>query len=220
MPTSTVEQYIKTIYQEQEIVGSELLSMKDLSRAMRVAPGTATAMVKHLHAKGLVSYQPRKGVALTERGTRLALQMLRRHRLIETFLEQVLDYDWSEIHDDAERLEHAVSETFIERLDAYLDHPESDPHGDPIPSASGRVKEPVSRTLNSCKAGRTYCVTRLVVSNPEFLSMMKERHLVPGERIVLEESNRAVGILTVRHTASDSLFSLGWDLGANILVTT
>jgi len=111
--------------------------MKMLADTMEVSPGTATSMAKHLATLGLVDYQPRQGVILSAAGRSLAIRIVRRHRLIETFLEQVLNYDWSEVHTDAEELEHVVSDRFVERIEALLGYPEFDPHGDPIPRLDG-----------------------------------------------------------------------------------
>lgn len=218
-PTSTVEQYVKIIYGRQERSTSDIVGMKELADAMEVTPGTATAMVKHLHDRALVNYTPRKGVSLTAKGKRLALTMLRRHRLIETFLEQALGYDWSEVHEDAEALEHAVSERFVERIDAYLGRPEVDPHGDPIPNASGKIEVQASVPLNSCEAGEKIVVMRLGDEDPEFLALMKEHMLTPGEVFLVTEINPTAGTLSVRHSRSSKTLTLGLGTGARIFVS-
>ncbi|TVQ24444.1 MAG: metal-dependent transcriptional regulator [Spirochaetaceae bacterium] len=201
MPTSTVEQYIKTIYQQEERCAQDIVQMKQLSEAMGVTPGTATAMVKHLAERKLIRYEPRKGVRLTAGGRELALLMVRRHRLIETFLENVLGYDLSEVHEDAEKLEHAVSDKFIERIDAYLGFPPADPHGDPIPSAEGHIARRDSVPLDHCETGDTIRVARLRNDDPAFLLLMKEQHLTPGEAFVVIDKNETAGTMTVRHDA-------------------
>lgn len=218
MPTSTVEQYIKTIYQEEERTRAPLVQMKRLSDAMAVAPGTATAMVKHLAENALVRYVPRKGVTLTTRGRRLALGMIRRHRLIETFLEQVLAYDWSEVHEDAEQLEHAVSDTFVERLDEYLGFPERDPHGGPIPSAALVIGKSGSIPLEQCTVGSTFTVARVKNANRERLAFMKEHRVVPGEPFVLDQKNETAGTITLRHQISEETLTIGFDVGLSISV--
>lgn len=204
MPTSTVEQYIKTIYQQEERCSSDIVHMKQLSEAMDVTPGTATAMVKHLADRKLVTYTPRKGVKLTAGGRELALTMVRRHRLIETFLENVLGYDWSEVHEDAERLEHAVSEKFIERIEAYLGFPHADPHGDPIPSTEGHIVRRKSIPLDRCAKGDSIAIARLRSDNPEFLLMMKEQCLTPGESFIVTDRNETAGTITVEHNHDES----------------
>src|SRR5215203_2297151 len=132
MPTSTVENYIKQIYLAQQQSPGELVSMGALAGAMNVVPGTATTMIKALADSGLVDYEPRGGTRLTRGGEQLALHVLRRHRLVELFLVRVLGMDWSEVHAEAEELEHAISDKVLDRIDAFLGHPETDPHGDPI----------------------------------------------------------------------------------------
>ncbi len=218
MPTSTVEQYIKKIYQATEANESPLVSMKQVAEAMEVTPGTATSMVKHLHDVGMLHYQPRRGVFLTEKGRILALKMIRRHRLIETFLEQTLAYDWSEVHNDAETLEHAVSELFVQRLDRHLGFPHADPHGDPIPTAEGDYVEGDAFPLERSKAGSTVCVMRLRDDDPEFLDLMKSRDLVPGSRIVVEEINPVAGTISVRNPGTGTTFVMSTPLGRQILV--
>jgi DtxR family transcriptional regulator, Mn-dependent transcriptional regulator len=218
VPTSTVEQYVKTIYAQAEGVAEGVVQMKRLAVAMEVTPGTATSMVKHLDKLGLVSYTPRKGVSLTRTGRALALTMLRRHRLIETFLEQVLQYDWTEVHGDAERLEHAVSDTFVQRLDRYLGYPEVDPHGDPIPTAEGVIDAPEAIPLNACNPGREVRVVRLLDDRPSFLDLMKSNSVIPGQRMRVEEVNPTAGIVRVRHPESTDDFTVGFELAGGILV--
>ena len=154
MPSPTVENYIKQIYLEQQSsTGGEseaLVPMGRLAAAMGVVPGTATTMVKALSDSGLVAYEPRGGVRLTRGGEQLALHVLRRHRLVELFLVKVLGLDWSEVHEEAEELEHAVSDKVLERMDQVLGHPSVDPHGDPIPSAKGKVDESRHGSLADC----------------------------------------------------------------------
>ncbi|POR05491.1 Mn-dependent transcriptional regulator [Alkalispirochaeta sphaeroplastigenens] len=218
MPTSTVEQYIKTIYQQEEQAPGEIVPMKDLSSAMEVTPGTATTMVKHLAGLSLVSYVPRKGVVLTPEGRKLALTMVRRHRLIETFLEQVLGYDWAEVHDDAEDLEHAVSDRFVERIDSYLGYPATDPHGAPIPSREGRVQNSRAIPLDQCEEGSRFRISRVGDTQEDFLSFLKAHRLTPGEEFILETRSLQAGTITVRHAGSRETLTLGADQGARIAV--
>src|SRR5688500_19454246 len=139
VPTQTVENYLKAIFQAQIglPVTAELGPMGQLAASLVVAPGTATTMVKSLAEAALVRYEPYVGVRLTSAGEKLAARVLRRHRLIELFLVRVMGMSWTEVHDEAEHLEHAVSERLIERIDAMLGRPAVDPHGDPIPDPQG-----------------------------------------------------------------------------------
>src|SRR5580700_5667816 len=150
MATSTVENYLKKLYMEQRANAGEMVSMGRLAAVMGVVPGTATSMVKALSDSGLVEYEPRGGVRLTRSGEQLALHVLRRHRLVELFLVKVLGLDWSVVHDEADMLEHAISDRVLERMDALLDYPTADPHGDPIPTAKGLLHEPRRVSLADC----------------------------------------------------------------------
>src|SRR5256885_15044056 len=139
MPSITVENYLKQLDLEHQNASEELVPMGKLATAMGVVPGTATSMVKALADSGLVDYEPRSGARLTRGGEQLALHVLRRHRLVELFLVKVLGLDWSEVHPEAEELEHAISDKVLEKIDALLGRPRVDPHGDPIPTAKGKV---------------------------------------------------------------------------------
>ena len=218
MPTSTVEQYVKTIYREAEEAHDGVVQMKRLAEAMDVTAGTATSMVKHLDKLGLVEYTPRRGVSLTSTGRSLALKMLRRHRLIETFLEKILGYDWTEVHGDAERLEHAVSDTFVQRLDSYLGNPDVDPHGDPIPTPEGTIQAPDALPLNSVSQGLTVRVVRLLDDRPTFLDLMKKHSVIPGESFVVEEISATAGVVRICRPGRRDSFTLGFDLAGGILI--
>src|ERR671915_1265121 len=154
MPSITVENYVKQLYLEQQNTPHELVSMGALAAAMGVVPGTVTTMVKALADSGLVTYEPREGVRLTGGGEQLALHVLRRHRLVELFLVKVLGLDWSEVHEEAEHLEHAISDKVLERIDKFLGHPSVDPHGDPIPTSKGKLATPKLESLAECEVGR------------------------------------------------------------------
>ena len=150
--SSTVENYLKAIYAGVATLseGKRLLPMGQLAAAVGVTPGTTTTMVKALADSGLVEHEPYAGVALTAAGQKLAALVLRRHRLIELFLVRVMGYSWEEVHDEAELLEHVVTDRLIDRIDEMLGRPETDPHGDPIPNAEGLVKPQDAQTLLSC----------------------------------------------------------------------
>src|SRR5207248_10027618 len=134
LPSSTVENYLKAIYQGQSLLaaGERLVSMGQVASSLGVTPGTATTMVKALAESGLVEYEPYSGVRLTKAGDKLAALVLRRHRLVELFLVKVMGMAWDEVHDEAEQLEHVVSDRLIDRIDEMLGRPTHDPHGDPI----------------------------------------------------------------------------------------
>src|SRR3954468_18076381 len=141
LPSQTVENYLKAIFQAQTALEGRdaRVPMGQLASALGITPGTATTMVKALAESGLVRYEPYAGVRLSAAGEKLAGLVLRRHRLIELFLVKVMGMSWAEVHEDAEHLEHAVSDRLIERIDEMLGRPTHDPHGDPIPTAEGRL---------------------------------------------------------------------------------
>src|SRR5947207_9831901 len=152
LPSSTVENYLKAIYQGQSSLPRDerLVSMGHVAAALGVTPGTATTMVKALAESGLVEYEPYSGVRLTASGEKLAGLVLRRHRLVELFLVNVMGMSWAEVHEEAEQLEHVVSERLIERIDEMLGRPTHDPHGDPIPTAEGTIARAELDTLLTC----------------------------------------------------------------------
>ena len=137
MASLTVENYLKAIYQICLARDRKTAATGEVAQTLEVAPGTVTSMLKTLAESGLANYMPYEGVSLTPAGAALALRVLRRHRLIELFLVKTLELTWDEVHEEAENMEHAVSDLLIDRIDAYLGHPKVDPHGDPIPTADG-----------------------------------------------------------------------------------
>src|SRR3982751_3861397 len=152
LPSSTVENYLKAIYQGQSSLAGDqrLVPMGQVASALGVTPGTATTMVKALAESGLAEYEPYSGVRLSAAGEKLAGLVLRRHRLVELFLVQVMGMSWDEVHEEAEHLEHVVSERLIERIDAMLGRPTHDPHGDPIPNPHGAIAQRHLDSLLTC----------------------------------------------------------------------
>ena len=212
MPSATVEDYIKHIYLITQQSESSNAPMGQVADAVNVVPGTATTMVKALSDAGLVEYSPRVGVQLTIRGRKLALHVLRRHRLIEQFLVEVLGYDWSEVHDEAEQLEHVISDLLIERIDLYLDHPTEDPHGDPIPSAEGKVTPEQVQTLVECSIGLKIFVARIIDQGAEFLNYVSASGLNPG--VALQVTSRSSSAETVQIKLENCGTSLSLGFGA------
>jgi len=219
LPSSTVENYLKQIYVEQQSAGTgELVPMGKLASAMGVVPGTATSMVKALADSGLVSYEPRGGARLTRGGEQLALHVLRRHRLLELFLVKVLGLDWSEVHAEAEELEHAISDKVLERIDALLDRPRVDPHGDPIPPAKGKPLSDVGhRSLVTCDLRKRLRVTRVLDQNPSFLQFVERCGLTPGSQLVVESRDPNSAAVIVK-PADANQATFGLDAAAKILV--
>jgi DtxR family Mn-dependent transcriptional regulator len=217
MPSVTVENYLKQLYLLQQHSPGELVLMGKLASFMGVVPGTATSMVKALADSGLVAYEPRGGVRLTAGGERLALHVLRRHRLVELFLVKVLGLDWSQVHDEAEELEHAISDKVLERIDALLGHPAADPHGDPIPSAKGKLAEAALHSLAQVPAGQALRIARIVDQDPPFLQFLERCGLTPGVSAVVEAHDVPADALRVRPAAQPPV-TLGVTAAQKILV--
>ena len=219
MPSSTVENYLKAIYLGAAGLTppQRLLPMGQLASALDVVPGTATTMVKALAESGLVEYEPYAGVALTAAGGKLAALVLRRHRLIELFLVRVMGYSWDEVHDEAEQLEHVVTDRLVDRMDEMLGKPEVDPHGDPIPDAEGLVKQQEAQTLLTCPLDRTVTVTRVIDQDKEFLRFIEHHNLKPGQSIEVEARDAAADSVRVRGS-NDRRLTIGTKAASKLLV--
>jgi len=197
MASVTVENYLKHILLLS--AGADgLVPMGALAGALGVVPGTVTTMVKALAADGLVVHAPRRGVRLTAAGRRLALGVLRRHRLVETFLVNVLKMDWGAVNAEAEQLEHAISDAVLDRLDALLGHPPVDPHGDPIPSRQGQLPSQVYATLATCGLARPLRVMRVTDQSVEFLEFAEKNGLLPGAAVRVSDRNLTSGLVALR----------------------
>ena len=219
LPSSTVENYLKAIYLGVSAASppNRLLAMGQLAAALGVAPGTATTMVKTLAESGLVDYEPYAGVALTEAGEKLAALVVRRHRVIELFLVQVMGYRWDEVHDEAEQLEHVVSDRLIDRMDEMLGRPEADPHGDPIPDPEGVVKPQPAQTLLTCPLHTPVTITRVIDQDKVFLRFIESHHLKPGESIEVEDRDAASDSVRVRGK-DDQRITIGTRAASKLLV--
>lgn len=204
MATSTVENYIKQLYVEQSRTPGQLVQLGKLAAALDVVPGTVTTMIRTLADAGLVRYEPRNGCALTPEGEKLALHVLRRHRLVELFLVKVLGYDWSEVHEEAEELEHVVSEKLLERIDILLGRPSADPHGDPIPNAEGELPHRPTRPLSECRSGDEIQIERVNNQDPQFLKMIDEMGLLPGTTHSLSRNDPVAGTLQLQSPAGQT----------------
>ncbi len=217
MPTSTVEDYLKCILLAQQETPAVRISTGRIATALSVAPATVTSMLKALSSGGLVSYEPYSGASLTEAGNELALHVLRRHRLVELFLVRVMGMDWSEVHAEAELLEHSVSDSLIRRMDEMLGFPEVDPHGDPIPTAGGEVQESVAVSLLQCDLDTPLKVVRVGDQSTEFLQLVEREGLKPGRRVVVTERNEAAENVLLERPDRQRL-SLGFGAASKILV--
>ena len=219
LPSSTVENYLKAIYQAQmaDEDRTRLVPMGQLASALHVVPGTATTMIKALSESGLVEYEPYAGVRLTAAGKKLAALVLRRHRLMELFLVKVVGMSWAEVHDEAERLEHAASDELIDRIDAMLGRPSVDPHGDPIPDTHGSVVTPRYQTLLTCPLDTPVVLTRVADQDTEFLRFLENSELKPGQAIRVETRDSAADHVLVRGKG-DRTIVIGMRAAAKLLV--
>jgi DtxR family Mn-dependent transcriptional regulator len=166
--TAVAQNYLKAIWNAQEW-SCKKVSTKMLAEKIGVSASTASESIRKLAEQGLVDHEKYGAVTLTDPGRRAALAMVRRHRLLETFLVEQLGYSWDEVHDEAEVLEHAVSDRLMARIDATLGFPQRDPHGDPIPASDGQVPTPPARQLWACRDGDTGTVARISDADPEML---------------------------------------------------
>lgn len=188
------ENYLKQIFLLGD--GSESVSTRDLAIRLAVRPASVTGMIQRLAEHGLVSHRPYRGVSLTDDGRRVALEMLRHHRLLETFLATVLGYGWDEVHEEAERLEHVISERFEARIAETMGHPTRDPHGDPIPDADLRLPpENAEVSLSTLDVGSRGTLSRVATQDRDSLHLLGRLGLVPGVTVqMVEKVDRGVRV--------------------------
>ncbi len=201
MASLTVENYVKTIYQACGRQAGRPAATGQLAQSLGVSPGSVTSMLKTLSEGGLATYTPYEGVRLTAAGDKLALRVLRRHRLIELFLARSLNLTWDEVHEEAEHMEHAVSDRLIDRIDAHLGYPQVDPHGDPIPRSDGSLTDGATVPLPECRVGQAFRLDRVVNQSPEFLRYLTEAGLQLGSEGVVMANRPEAGVVTV-HVAN------------------
>lgn len=208
--SEAVENYAKAIYSLEQRAGGQAVSTNDLAERMQVTPASASSMVRKLTELGLVEHEPYHGVSLTEDGLRLALEVLRHHRLLELYLAEHLGVPWDRVHEEAEALEHVISEDLEARIAAKLGHPTHDPHGDPIPSADLVIAEPGTRALADLAAGDRGTFARVSDADPEMLRYLTGRGIAIGDELEVLERQPFDGPLTVR--VGDTLHTLGGGL--------
>jgi DtxR family Mn-dependent transcriptional regulator len=197
MASLTIENYVKAIYQVSTGKERDAATTGKLAEMLGVSPGTVTSMLKTLSESGLAEYTPYEGARLTDKGRILALRVVRRHRLIELFLVRTLKLTWDEVHEEAENMEHAVSDLLVDRIDAFLGYPATDPHGDPIPKADGTVARASGRSLAQLAAGSRFRVLRVLDQSPEFLRYLTESGLAIDARGSVVASRQESGTVTV-----------------------
>ena len=216
MATTTIENYVKEIFLVEQENPDKPVPMGTVAKALGVVPGTATTMVKSMHREKLLDYKPRVGVNLTKEGRDLAIRMIRRHRLIEVFLVEVLHLDWGEIHQDAEELEHVVSDRILDKIDELCNYPEYDPHGDPIPAADGTYKHIQHKSLMDCPMGKDLSIQRILDQEPTFLKFAMDNGFTPGAKIKVLQRCSIAGAVSIKNSSGQ--MSLGTKVAEKIWV--
>lgn len=213
--TRSVEDYLKTIFHLSE--SGAPASTSDIAGHLDLAPASVTGMVKRLSEQGLLEHIPYRGVQLTSAGRRAALRMVRRHRILESYLVAFLDYTWDAVHEEAERLEHAVSDALIERMALALGNPSVDPHGDPIPAPDGTMAALVYVPLNEVPVGQEVRIRRVETGQPERLRYLAEHRLVPGATVTVTAREPFGGPVALRTAVGSQV--VGQELAALLLCT-
>jgi len=219
MPSATVENYVKKILVLSLETSDGQVGMGKIAKGLEVAAGTATSMIKTLEREKLVRDKSRRGVTLTTKGRKLGMDILRRHRLVETFLVDTLGLDWTEIHQEAEELEHAISDKVLDRLDEFLGRPEFDPHGDPIPTKDGKVAERRIRNLLECQSKQPRTIKLLTDQSADFLNFARRKGLVPGTAVEVTSRNLISDAVELRADKGKS-FTLGSKAAKKIFVSS
>jgi DtxR family transcriptional regulator, Mn-dependent transcriptional regulator len=214
-PSEAVENYAKAIYSLQHRTG-EPVATNDLADRLQVTPASASGMIKKLADQGLVEHVPYRGVQLTHDGEQVALEVLRHHRLLELYLVEQLEVPWDRVHEEAEALEHVISEDLEARIAAKLGNPTHDPHGDPIPNAKLQIDESTTRSLADLEPGDRGEFVRVSDSDPAMLRYLSERGVALGDALEVLDRQPFGGPLTVRF--GDTLQVLGGALAAAMRV--
>jgi DtxR family Mn-dependent transcriptional regulator len=218
MHTLTEENYLKAIYHLSE--SSESVSTKSIAENLSVNAASVTDMFKRLGDHKLVIYEKSKGVKLTEKGKKIALQIIRKHRLWETFLVEKLEFTWDEVHEIAEQLEHVHSDLLIERLDELLNYPKFDPHGGPIPDKNGKLPQLKSILLSEARAGVTYSISGVGKNSDAFLKYLNKTGLTLGQSIKIKEIEEFDGSMKIQLLNNKSEIMLSREASANLFVTS
>lgn len=211
--TRSVEDYLKAIYRLS--AGAQPAATSDIANLLDLSPPSVSGMIKRLSEQGLLEHVPYKGVVLTPDGRRLALRTVRRHRLIESYLVAFLGYSWDKVHDEAERLEHAISDELAERMAAALGNPGVDPHGDPIPTADGDIAEVAGMPLSEVPAGMAVEIRRVNEHEAERLRYLAALGLVPGALITVVDRQPFDGPIVLRTAAGER--TLGAPMARDII---
>ncbi|HET6567572.1 MAG TPA: metal-dependent transcriptional regulator [Rhodothermales bacterium] len=195
MVSQAVEDYLKTIYKLQH---EGPVSTTEIARVMNVSSASVTNMMKRLAGMGLLEHRSYRGVTLTPAGEKIALEIIRHHRLLELYLKEVMGYSWQKLHEEAEHLEHHISEEFEDKIEALLGYPTHDPHGDPIPTREGVIGEVATNPLSEIEPGHAVVVRRVSDTDPELLHYLEEIGLMPRTELEVLEKAPFEGPITLR----------------------
>jgi len=224
MLSSTNEDYLKAVYTEEQSNPDNLAKTVKLAEKLNVTPGSATVMLQHMAKEGYIEYYPRKGCCLTRKGKEIVVNILRKHRLIELFLQKIMHFDWSEVHEEAEKMEHCFSEKVINRLDEILGHPKTDPHGEIIPDNTKSPEEGIEQLnghdfpLVKAEKGSVYTITRITNQDTVFLNYMKKSGLVPGASIQIMQYEPVIDFLSVQCAQNNKIFNLSLSAAGYIYI--
>lgn len=218
MRSPSIEDYLKTIYKLEEREGSPPVSTGGVAQAMDVSPASASNMIKRLDDLGFLTYEAYEGATLTDPGRTIALEVLRHHRLLELYLKEVMGFSWDEIHEEAEILEHHISERFEDRIEEMLDHPSRDPHGHPIPTREGTVDELPTRSLADLGEGDAAHIDHIADEDGELLDLLEQRGLLPGASVEVVDTRPLDGLLVVAVDGTEQL--IGQPVAKRVVVGT
>ncbi|MFB6248382.1 MAG: metal-dependent transcriptional regulator [Salinibacter sp.] len=205
MRSPSIEDYLKVVYKLEEREGSPPVSTGDVARSMEVSPASASNMIKRLDDLGFLTYEAYEGATLTTPGRTVALEVLRHHRLLELYLKEVMGFSWDEIHEEAEILEHHISERFESRIEEMLGHPSRDPHGHPIPTRDGTVDDLPTRSLADLDEGNAAPIDHIADEDGALLDLLEQRGLLPGATVEVVETRPLDGLLVVAVDGAEQL---------------
>lgn len=216
--SQSVEDYLKAIYKLESTLDGRGVSTSKLAKEMDVANASVTNMVKRLSNLGMVTYKSYYGAKLTEAGRKIALEMIRHHRLLELYLAEMLGYSWDQVHDEAEKLEHHISEQFEDKISELLNDPKFDPHGDPIPTKDGLMPNLGLQALSTVDDNRSYEVKRVRNQSPELLRYLDDYGLTPGTMVSIKKREPFDGPLEL--DVDGKKITLGYKIASDILVSS
>jgi DtxR family Mn-dependent transcriptional regulator len=218
MRSPSIEDYLKAIYKLEEQEDGAPVSTGDVAQSMDVSPASASNMIKRLDDLGFLTYEAYEGATLTKPGQTVALEVIRHHRLLELYLKEVMGFSWDEIHEEAEILEHHISERFESRIEEMLGHPSRDPHGHPIPNRDGTVDELPTRSLADLGEGGTAHIDHIADEDGALLDLLEQRGLLPGAAVEVVDTRPLDGLLVVAVEGEEQL--IGRPVAQKVVVTT